>query len=436
MPDLAITSRNELLETLQLLIDEAIERELFVSQLVIRLQHYKDLCIEYGYDATDSVIDEFVSALGSSLRQEDYFCQIAPDEFVVILRGLKSQAQTLMALNKIERVVAAPFTILDQNIKIVLAIGAANGPSDANNSRALLRCADSALRDAELKKVSSVVYKLRDEVDCKPSLQLATELESALDEGELKGHYQPIVDVRSGELASVEMLSRWFDGPSGTISPSVFIDTAEQSGLIMPLTLWCLHCGLRESSQWQHVPKDVSLAINFSTLVLTDPHLPEAIHSALELWSVPSDRLIVEVTESALMSDPERCLETLNWLNERGVKIAIDDFGTGYSSLSYLKQLPVSLIKIDQSFVTNMRQSEADKNIVQSVIDLASNFDLTVVAEGVEDIETFNQLVTMGCDRIQGFFVSRSMSSDALEAWCGSPKAHIPKQKTAQTYHL
>jgi diguanylate cyclase len=422
MQEFPITPRNQIFETTQRVLNEAFADGLIMSQLVIRVQHYKDLCVEYGYPLTDAVVGEFVHLLSTNLRKEDHLFRTAPDEFVVILCGLKSQAQTVMAITKIQRNVDAAFSIGEQDIKIVLAIGASNGPGDASKPESLLRCADTALREAERNKLPSVIYAPRENLDCLPSLQLATELESALNDGAIKGHYQPIIDIQTGNLVSVEMLSRWIDGPSGTISPSVFIEAAEKSGLIMPLTLWCLHCGLRESSQWQKVPENVSLAINFSTLVLTDPHLPEVIHSALSLWGLPASRLTVEVTESAIMSDPERCLETLNWLSDQGVKVAIDDFGTGYSSLSYLKQLPVDIIKIDQSFVTNMLHNVPDRNIVQSVIDLARNFGLIVVAEGVEDLHTYDELVDMGCTRIQGYCVSKPMSSEDLEQWCENPQ--------------
>ena len=248
MQQFPITPRNQVFETTQLVLSEASDVERTMSQLVIRIQHYKDLCVEYGYTMTDEVVEEFVQLLSSNLRQEDHVFRTAPDEFVVILRSLKSQAQTVMATSKIQRNVAAPFSIRDQDMKIVLAIGASSGPGDASKPESLLRCADTALREAERKKLPSVIYSPRENIDCLPSLQLASELKTALVDGDLKGHYQPIIDIQTEELASVEMLSRWIDRPSGTISPSVFIETAEQSGLIMPLTLWCLHCGLREST--------------------------------------------------------------------------------------------------------------------------------------------------------------------------------------------
>ena len=412
----SLPDRGHLLQILEHSLYAADPDEL-VGVIVLKIHRLKDMCIEFGYGESDAVMCQIVERLHGCLRKKDHLSRISGDEFALVLPGLKNQAQPIMAINKIQRSFASPIVSNALSIKIKLTFGLGIGPNDAAQADALLRCADIALRDANANELESVRYAESETAQPAPVLQLEKELESAISEGALQSYYQPIIDVETGEFTGVEMLSRWPDGPSGEVHPSIFVNTAERSGLIMPLTLWCLNNGLRECGDWQLVLPNVPVSINFSTLVLTDPHLPEVVLSALNLWDAEVGRLTIEVTESAIMSDPEMCLAILNKLHAHGVKIAIDDFGTGYSSLTYLKDLPVDILKIDKSFVTNLVGNLANRRIVQTVIDLAHNFDLTVVAEGVEDEETLDTLTLMGCQRAQGFHVGRPMPSSNLEAW-------------------
>lgn len=412
-----LPNRGELLCTLEESLNPSPVAGELVAVIVLRVQRLKDVSIEFGYNESETIIQQFIERLRSCLRQKDFLAQISGDEFALVLPGLKNQAQPLMAINKIQRTCCAPIEFDGREIKMKLAFGSSLSPDDADAANALLRCADLALREAETNDIESVRYSERKIVEAVPVLRLESELEAAINSGGLQALYQPIVDVETGEFAGAELLSRWPNGPFGPVHPSVFIDAAENCGLIMPLTLWCLNNGLRECGAWQSELPNVPVSINFSALVLVDPHLPEVVLRGLNLWEAESGRLTVEVTESAIMANPETCLPILNQLHDHGVKIAIDDFGTGYSSLAYLKQLPVDIIKIDQSFVANMVDSLADRRIVQSVIDLAHNFDLTVVAEGVEDEETLDTLSLMGCQRAQGFHVANPMPSNELKAW-------------------
>jgi len=414
---LNLPHRGQLLCTLGGALDAAQDTGGLVAVIVLKVRRLKELCIEVGYAESDAIMQQFIERLHACLREKDYLALINNDEFALVLPGLKNPAQPVMAISKIQRICGAPIELNGRDLKIKLAFGFSIGPDDAEDPQALLRCADVALCEAKSTDVESVRYSERERPEPAPALEFETELESAINDSALQSFYQPIVDVETGELAGVEMLSRWPSGPLGPVPPSIFVNTAERCGLIMPLTLWCLNNGLRECGEWQEVLPNVPVSINFSTLILTNPHLPEVVRSALKLWGAEVDRLTVEVTESAIMADPETCLSILGQLHDNGVKIAIDDFGTGYSSLAYLKRLPVDILKIDQSFVTNMITNLADRRIVQSVIDLAHNFDLTVVAEGVEDEETLDTLTLMGCQRAQGYHVGRPMPSSELEGW-------------------
>ena len=413
----SLPNRGEFLSSLAEKLTPAADSGDFIAVVALRVQRLKDLCIEFGYDESETVIQQFIERLHGCLREKDFLARINADEFALVLPDLRNQAQPVMAINKIQRMCCAPIELDGQEIKIKIAFGSSISPDDAQSAEALLRCADVALREAESNNLDSVRFNERKQIELVPVHQLEMELGAAISAGALHPLYQPIVDVETGEFSGVEMLSRWPNGPFGPVQPTELFRTAENCGLIMPLTLWSLNNGLRECSEWQKILPEVPVSINFSAKIVTDPHLPEAIFGALSLWNVDSGRLTVEVTESAIMSNPETCLAILKQLHEHGIKIAIDDFGTGYSSLAYLKQLPVDILKIDQSFVTNMIESLPDRRIVQSVIDLAHNFDLTVVAEGVEDEETLDTLTLMGCQRAQGFHVGKPMPSCDLESW-------------------
>ncbi len=413
----SLPTRGEFLSSLAEKLTPALDSGELVAVIALRVQRLKDVCIEFGYDESETIILEFIERLHSCLREKDFLAQINSDEFALVLPGLRNQAQPVMAINKIQRTCCMPIELDGREIKIKIAFGSSISPDDAQGAEALLRCADVALREAESNNVDSVRFNERKQIELVPVHQLEMELESAITAGALQSLYQPIVDVETGEFSGLEMLSHWPNGPSGPVEPAEFFQTAENCGLIMPLTLWCLNNGLRECGEWQKILPNVPVSINFSALVVTDLHLPEAVFGALSLWDIDSERLTVEVTESAIMSNPETCLTILRQLHERGIRIAIDDFGTGYSSLAYLKQLPVDILKIDQSFVTNMIESLPDRRIVQSVIDLAHNFDLTVVAEGVENEETLDTLTLMGCQRAQGFHVGAPMPSCDIESW-------------------
>jgi EAL domain-containing protein (putative c-di-GMP-specific phosphodiesterase class I) len=218
-------------------------------------------------------------------------------------------------------------------------------------------------------------------------------------------------------------LLRWRHVERGLILPDVFIPLAERTQLMLPLTLWSLNNTLRECARWLTKSRDLSVAVNLSANVLNMPDVAGLIEQALRFWGVAPANLILEVTESAMMRDPIRSLETLHRLAALGVGLSIDDFGTGYSSLAYMKRLPVHELKIDKSFVLNMANNNNDRMIVKSIIDLAHNFGMKVTAEGVEDNTTLQQLADMGCDRAQGYFIARPMPAEDLAHWMAQ-RAH------------
>jgi EAL domain-containing protein (putative c-di-GMP-specific phosphodiesterase class I) len=248
------------------------------------------------------------------------------------------------------------------------------------------------------------------------------DLRTAISEDHLVLHYQPKANLATGQIQGVEALVRWQHPTLGLVPPSDFIPVAEHTGLIKPLTTWVLKTALCQCRQWLDETSaeglnELSMAINLSTRSLLDDGFPDEVKAALDEAGVPAHLLELEVTESAIMTDPMKARRLLIELSELGVRISIDDFGTGYSSLAYLKDLPVNQLKIDQSFVQNMHDDLNDAIIVRSVVDLGHNLGLQTVAEGVEDHETWVQLAQLGCDDAQGYFLARPMPPAELMPW-------------------
>jgi EAL domain-containing protein (putative c-di-GMP-specific phosphodiesterase class I) len=257
------------------------------------------------------------------------------------------------------------------------------------------------------------------------------ELRHAIEHEELLLHFQPKVGFKTGRISGVEALVRWRHPQSGLRSPDDFIPLAEQTGLIKPLTSWVRNEALRQCDAWHQTGIDLTVAVNISASNLQDPEFPDRVAKLLKAYRVTPAWLELEITESAIMVQPARAIETITRLSAMGILISIDDFGTGYSSLAYLKKLPVSSIKIDKSFVINMLVNENDTVIVRSTIELGHNLGLKVVAEGVENQATWDQLKVLGCDYAQGFLLSRPIPASELLQWLNESPWGLGINKTS-----
>jgi EAL domain-containing protein (putative c-di-GMP-specific phosphodiesterase class I) len=243
------------------------------------------------------------------------------------------------------------------------------------------------------------------------------ELRYAIEHEELLLHYQPKISFKTQRVIGVEALVRWNHPKRGMIPPVQFIEPAEKSGAIKPLTRWVLRNAMRQSRAWRDAGIEIPISVNLSARNLQDPRLPDLIADLAQGAGIQGDSMTFEITESAIMTDPDRALEILNKINGMGYPFSIDDFGMGYSSLNYLRKLPVSWIKVDRSFVINMVRDPSDAAIVRSTIDLAHNLGLRVVAEGVETQEIWSRLAAMGCDAAQGYYMSRPLSVEDVTRW-------------------
>jgi EAL domain-containing protein (putative c-di-GMP-specific phosphodiesterase class I) len=304
------------------------------------------------------------------------------------------------------------------SIDVDASMGIAIYPLHADDAGTLMKRADIAMYEAKKNHSTIALYEPgRDEHSVR-RLSLLSELRQAIQRDELELYYQPSIDIRAGRVAYAEALVRWNHPQHGRMNPDEFIPLAEQSGTIGALTKWVLRTAIAECGGWNRRGFPLTVAVNLSALDLFDSELPLYVSGLLTEFSLPSSRLVLEITESAIMRDPAYALKILRELKSRGIRLSVDDFGTGYSSLAHLKRLPVDELKIDKSFVMNLNsQSTDDAVIVRSTIELGHNMGLTVIAEGVETIESLDILKNLGCDMGQGYYMSPPLPTEKFTRW-------------------
>lgn len=398
-------------------IEEHREGDRLLSLVIINVQHVRHLNISLGYETASDVLGQLVSRIAGVIRESDKLFQLGNAEFALLLPGLRNVSHAHLAVNKILETTRAPFVVDGSGCFVKVILGLALSPEHGCDANTLMRNTDSALLAAKHSRLSYSVYSPQCNRTGGTQAEIEFELAKAIEDGELTFVYQPKVDLARQRVYGVEALVRWDNPTRGTVFPDTFIPVIENSDLVVPFTKWCLNAALHRLSVIQKQGYDLSIAINLSANALVYPDLEESVSRAIRLWGVDPANVVLEVTESALMKDTEKCLATLNALNNAGVVLSIDDFGTGYSSLSYLSRLPVSELKIDKSFVFRMVDSRNHEQIVRSVVDLGHNFNLSVVAEGVEDRTTLEKLRSIGCDYVQGFFIAKPLPDERLMSW-------------------
>jgi EAL domain-containing protein (putative c-di-GMP-specific phosphodiesterase class I) len=313
------------------------------------------------------------------------------------------------------------------------SVGIALGPEHGQDSGTLLRRADVAMYAAKQARSGVRIYRASDDQNTPQRLALIGDLRDAIERQDIAVVFQPKVDPTTGAVLGAEALSRWHHPQHGFITPDLFISLAEHSGLIRPLTLHVLDMSLRNCATWHRAGHRVHVAVNLSPNTLLDDTLPDAIVRLLTRNDVPAAALTLEITENTLMADPDGSLVTLDRLRSLGIKISIDDFGTGYSSMGRLRELPIDEVKIDKSFVLNAAHDHRDRALVRSTVELGHALDLHVVAEGVEDEETYTFLARTGCDIVQGYYISKPLPADQFTAWLHDTTSHTGTHATAVT---
>lgn len=387
-----------------------------VALLLLDVDRFKEVNDTLGHQNGDVLLREIGARLRGELRESDSVARLGGDEFGVLLPGLDVAAALAVAA-KIRRSLQRPFVLGGVTLDLDASVGGVVYPVHGGDVETLLQRADVAMYLAKEDRSGCEVYDAGRDEYSPGRLALAGELRRGIERGELVLHYQPKADLASRRIRGVEALVRWQHPQRGLVGPDVFVPLAERTGLIRPLTHAVLANALRQAEAWQEQGVELSVAVNLSARDLLDVELPDVVRELLERHRVPAARLELEITESVILADPMRTRAVLSRLHAMGVVLAIDDFGTGYSSLRYLKRLPVAEIKIDRSFVMNMHQYENDAVIVRSTIELGRSLGLRVVAEGVESEAVWLELVRLGCDQAQGYYLSPPVPGDELAAW-------------------
>lgn len=388
--------------------------------LLIDLDRFKDVNDTLGHDRGDNLLQQVGLRLRNTLFEKDVVARLGGDEFGILLPRLAVANDVRQVIRNLHACLEIPFMIVGIPIVVEASIGVAIAPDHANDADTLLQRADIAMYRAKQMASDYAIYEPDFNPHSPERLGLMAELRDAIEHNQLLLHFQPKIDLKTGFIIGTEALVRWQHPRLGLLPPDRFILPAEQTGLIDPLTRWVLTDAMSHCQGARREGMKMKVSVNLSARSLHDPQLPHMITEVLNKIGAEAENLILEVTESAIVLEPKRALENLVTLSRMGISLSIDDFGTGYTSLSSIKRLPVNEIKIDKSFITNMLTDKQDAKIVRTIIEFGHNFDLTVVAEGVETKDVYLALADLGCDVVQGYYVSKPLSCEDLKAWFSS----------------
>ncbi len=388
-----------------------------LAVLLIDLDRFKEVNDTLGHHMGDILLKQVSSRLQGHMRKSDTVARLGGDEFALLLPQTADLETARRLAGKILRALEKPFKLPELTLDISASIGIAMFPQHGDEAAGLIQMADVAMYTAKQDQSGFAVYDAEKDQNSVRHLTLSGELRRAIEGGQLVLHYQPKVSLEKGRIVGAEALVRWQHPKHGFMPPDEFIGLAEQTGLIRPLTFWVLDTAARQCAEWRRDGLEIEVAVNLSARHLQDLELPDLVGQVIEKWGLSPDWLALEVTENAIMLDPERAMKVIEDLDARGIRLAIDDFGTGYSSLAYLKDLPADELKIDKSFVLDMDRDKSNLMIVESTINLAHSLGLTVIAEGIETEEVCERLAALGCDLGQGYLFSRPLAIAEFNRW-------------------
>ena len=365
--------------------------------------------------------------LRASIRPVDVVARLGGDEFGILLTRLPDAAKAeAIAGQLLDRLRHGSYTVHGIELSVDASIGIALIPEHGRDADLLLQRADVAMYQAKRARAGIAVYDEDTDPHDITELGLLAELRRAIETDELVLHYQPKARLGTGDIVGVEALVRWQHPIRGLLSPDAFIPLAENTGLMAPLTEWVLRHAIDQSARWREAGLMLPVAVNVSPRSLLDGDLPGTVLRLLADAGLPADLLELEITETAIMTDPEGAVRMLRHLQAMGVRVSIDDFGTGYTSLSYLKQLPVHTLKIDRAFVADILENTKDQAITEAIIALGHKLGLSVLAEGIENAEVWQRLSSLNCDEGQGYHLARPMPSTDLLRWIFARAATDP----------
>jgi len=404
----------------RILLRDRIDRQLslplgkndIIGILIIDINNFKSINDALGHEKGDQILVEFCTRIEKHIKANETLGRLGSNEIILLLP--KSRLDRLIKrTKKILKEMEKPYIINRKEFNVDASIGISIYPDHGNDRETLLRHANIAINIAKERHSKYHIFNEKDETD-ESHLNLSVNINEALNKQQFEFYYQPKIDIKSNTIISAEALGRWNHPEQGMTLPIIFIDALEQFNLINKYTYNAIESAVKIINKWSSDGHNIKIAINISTQTLMDPDFINQIQSRITDFSI-SRKLIFEITESLFLSDNEQIFDTLTRLKSLGIELSIDDFGTGYSSLSRLKRLPVNELKIDQSFIKDMRENHDDQIIVKSIIDLAHNLGLSVVAEGVETRETLEHLDKLGCDIAQGFLIAKPMPANEFE---------------------
>ena len=414
-----LANRKQLGDLLRVLIEQYREEpKQSFHVLFLDIQRFKNINDSLGHTIGDKVLMIAAKRFVRMVAQTDVVARLGGDEFAIILRNLSTVGKAQKVARRIAQSIAQPFSLSGNRISVGVNIGIAPCDAEYSTPEEILRDADIAMHFAKEKNSGVAVFtkELRERFMERAGLE--RDLRHAIERGELAMHYQPIVSLEDGNLIGFEALLRWYHSEIGLIPPNKFISIAEESGQIQPITVWILQETCKQLEQWRSISsawRDLIVSVNISGKHLSTGELIDDVELALEVSHLPASSLKLEVTESTAMENAEHTINILNGLKRIGVKLSIDDFGTGYSSLSYLHRLPFDTLKIDRSFVNRVGDNGENSEVLQTIISLAKNLKMRVVAEGIETESQLNVLRNLGCDFGQGYLLAKPQSRENTE---------------------
>jgi len=395
--------------------------------MIMDLNRFKEINDTLGHHCGDRLLQQIAPILKNNLRETDTVARLGGDEFAVVLPDTNHGTAVTIA-RKLQNTLRRPFMVEGHSLNIEMSIGIALFPQDGTDSDALLQSADVAMYMAKRSDSGYTMYDAEQDQYTVNRLNMISRLCNAVENDVLEMHFQPVIDIASSDIYCLETLCRWHDDELGDVPPREFIPMAENAGLIQQLTLQVLDKSLAQLRKWHGKGYRFSLAVNLSIRDIQSVEFPGNLKSIMTMHNIDARYVILEITESSMMTNVKRCFKVLSDLHAMRVRLSIDDFGTGYSSLSYLKQIPADILKIDKSFIRNMIDEDNDAVIVRSTIDLAHNMGRDVIAEGVENQDTYDILDILGCNYIQGFHICPPLPAPAVDEWLSDNACKIEQQ--------
>lgn len=394
-------------------ISEAGRSDSEIGVLLVDIDSFKDINDTLGHDYGDNLLNKIARRFEGEIRNNETLARLGGDEFIIVLPG-HNRVKVIKRAEQLINSLKDAFAVKQNNIVVNASVGISVYPEHGKTISSLLSHADFAMYEAKNSSLSICVYDPENDHLAQGHLAMVADVRKALDDKSFELHYQPKISAESGQIIAAEALGRWHSESRGNVPPSIFIQVLEQNGLIDEYTYWALETALLQAKQWQSAYSTMRIAVNLSPQTLMHPDFIDNINQIIK-DEKDGELLTFEITENLFLSEFDRLAEVLEHICSLGVQLSIDDYGTGYSSLSRLRRLPVSELKIDQSFIKDMVTNKDDEAVVHSTIELAHNLGLSVVAEGVETQGAFDLLGHLGCDIIQGYLISKPVPQNEFE---------------------